>query len=142
MTTPPTGTSLEVRISRRLTADGSVIIPPRIARWLEHNAGMTADRRIRLRDNDPEAYVALTALHLSALSSESGTKDALPQRHRKESVQWLSTSQAADTLHVTDRCIRKWCTTGRLHAQHIGGRWLIDPTSITHENTTRTKDIA
>jgi hypothetical protein len=132
MTTPPTtSASLEVRISRRLTADGSVIIPPRIARWLEHNAGMTADRRIRLRDNDPEAYVALAALHLSALSSESGTKDAEPQPNSAQLQEWISSRQAADTLHVTDRCIRKWCTTGRLHAQQIGSRWLIDPTSMT-----------
>lgn len=131
MTTPPTSASLEVRISRRLTSDGSVIIPPRIARWLELNAGMTADRRIRLRDNDPEAYVVLAALHLSALSSEFGTEDAAQQPNQPQLVQWVSSRQAADTLNVTDRCIRKWCNTGRLHAQQIGSRWLIDPTSMT-----------
>ena len=64
--TAPHGPSLEVRIAQHITADGSAIIPPRIARWLEQNSGITADRRIRLRDNDPDAYVALAALHLSA----------------------------------------------------------------------------
>lgn len=138
--TQPDAPSLEVRISQRLTAEGSVIIPPRIARWLEHNAGMTAERRFRLRANDPEAYVALAALHLSALVSESGTKSAVPQPHQAQSVHWVSTRQAADTLHVTDRCIRNWCTTGRLHAQQIGSRWLIDPTSIALVHTTRPKE--
>jgi hypothetical protein len=142
MTTPPSDPSLEVRIAQRLTADGSVIIPPRIARWLEQNAGMTADRRIRLRDNDPEAYVVLAALHLSAIGSGNGTKDAEPQANSAQLQHWMSSQQAANALHVTDRCIRNWCTAGRLHAQWIGSRWLIDPTSIALERTTRSKEIA
>ena len=51
------------RIQRRITADGSVIVPPRIAAWLERHAGVTGDRRIRLRGNDPDAYEVLAALH-------------------------------------------------------------------------------
>ncbi|KZF00882.1 hypothetical protein A2J03_09865 [Rhodococcus sp. EPR-157] len=125
---------MEVRISQHLTADGSVVIPPRIARWLEKNAGVTADRRVRLRDNDPDAYIALAALHLSALCSDNGTEGAAPQPNQTESVQWISTRHAADTLNVTDRCVRKWCSTGRLHAQRIGGRWLIDPISVNPRN--------
>ncbi|OZE81929.1 hypothetical protein CH304_12825 [Rhodococcus sp. 15-649-1-2] len=135
--TTPGGPTLEARIAQHLTDDKSAVIPPRIARWLEHHAGITADRRIRLRDNDPDAYIAFAALHLSALCSESGTKDAAPQPHQTGLVHWVSTRQAAEQLKVTDRCVRKWCTTGRLHARHIGGRWIVDPTSIT-----RTKDNA
>lgn len=124
------GSSLETRIVEHITGDGSVIIPPRIARWLEQNSGMTADRRIKLRDTDPDAYVALAALHLSALSSDSGTKDAAPQSVSANLNMWMSTKQAANALGVTDRCIRKWCTTGRLHAELVGARWLVDPNSI------------
>ena len=55
-------------------------------------------------------------------------------------MQWVSTQQAADTLQVTDRCIRKWCSTGRLHAEFVGSRWLVDLTSITYEQTTQSKE--
>lgn len=129
------GSPLETRIAQHITGDGSVIIPPRIARWLEQNSGMTADRRIRLRDTDPEAYVALAALHLSALGSDSGTKDAAPQSVSASLNMWMSTKQAAKALGVTDRCIRKWCTTGRLHAELVGAHWLVNPNSIGLQHT-------
>ncbi|WP_163720920.1 helix-turn-helix domain-containing protein [Mycolicibacterium psychrotolerans] len=97
---------------------------------------MTADRRIRLRDNDPEAYVVLTALHLAALRSDCGTKDEVSQGLRADSQVWLSTGEAAEALGVTDRCVRKRCETGRLNAVRLGGRWLVD------RNTLALKDIA
>jgi excisionase family DNA binding protein len=128
--------SLEVRIAERLTPDGSVIIPPRIARWLEQQADMTADRRIRLRDTDPDAYVVFAALHLAALSSDSGTNDKAAQGISAELDMWMSTSEAAKALNVTDRCVRKWCQTGQLRAVLSGSRWLIN------RNTLNLRDIA
>ncbi|OBK70277.1 helix-turn-helix domain-containing protein [Mycobacterium sp. 1274761.0] len=122
--------SLEVRIAQRITGDGSAIVPPRIARWLEKQTGMTADRRIRLRDSDPEAYIALTALHVAALRSDTGTNDAAPQRVHADLNMWMSTSEAAKALGVTDRCIRKWCRTGRLRAVLAGSRWMVDRTTV------------
>lgn len=121
--------SLEVRIaeaSQRITN----FIPPRVARWLEQASGMTADRRARLYFTDPEAYVALAALHLAATRSDRGTEQVGGQRNTAPSEVWISTKEAAKALNVTDRCVRKWCTTGRLHAHLIGGRWLINPRSI------------
>ncbi|MCV7287274.1 helix-turn-helix domain-containing protein [Mycolicibacterium wolinskyi] len=122
--------SLEVRIAQRITSDGSAIIPPRIARWLNEQAGMTADRRIKLRDTDPDAYVAFAALHLSALRSDCGTNTTARQQNTTHSDMWMSTKEAAQALNVTDRCVRKWCTTGRLHAEFVGARWLVNPNSI------------
>ncbi|MDQ1201086.1 helix-turn-helix domain-containing protein [Rhodococcus sp. SORGH_AS_0303] len=122
--------SMEVRIAQCLTSDGSVIVPPRIARWLDGQSGMTADRRIRLRTTDREAYVVLTALYLAAIGSANGTKDDASQRYRQDYNQWVSTKEAAAMLDVTDRCIRKWCATGRIHAEQVGARWLVDPNSI------------
>jgi excisionase family DNA binding protein len=118
--------SLEARITARITSDGSAIISPRMARWLEQQADMTADRRIRLRDNDPDAYVVLAALHLAALRSDCGTNHAEAQSISAELNTWMSTSEAAEALGVTDRCVRKWCRTGRLHAVLSGSRWLIN----------------
>jgi hypothetical protein len=56
------------RIGRHVTAEGSVIVPTRIAHWLEQKAGVTGDKRISLRDTDPLAYEVLAALHIAALS--------------------------------------------------------------------------
>lgn len=131
----PPAPSLEVRIAQRIASDGSAIIPPRIARWLEDNCKLTADRRIRLRDTDPDAYIALAALHLAALRSDNGTNHVGAQPVKQELNTWMSTREAAKALNVTDRCIRKWCTTGRLHAQLVGARWLINPNSITLAKT-------
>lgn len=123
--------SLESRIGQRITSDGSVIIPPRIAHWLEEKSGMTADRRIRLRDTDPDAYVALAALHISAAHrSDTGTNAAAAQPVTADLSMWMTTSEAAKTLGVTDRCIRKWCKTGRIQAVMSGSRWLIDRNSL------------
>lgn len=122
--------SLAERIDQHTTSSGAAIMPPRIARWLEHTCKLTDDRRIRLRDTDPEAYVALTALHLAALRSETGTNAAAPQVINAQSTVWMSTSEAAKAIGVTDRCIRKWCANGRLHATLAGGRWLINRNSI------------
>ena len=133
-TNPPP--SLEDRIAERITGDGSAIIPPRIARWLERKSGMTDDRRRGLRTTDPEAYVALTALHSAALHSDSGTENTAAQSNTTQSEMWITTTAAAQALNVTDRCVRKWCAAGRLHARRVGGRWLIHPKATPTEKDT------
>jgi excisionase family DNA binding protein len=124
--------SWEERIARRLTGGGSVIVPPRLAAWLEDKAGLTAERRIMLRDTDPAAYEVLAALRLAALAHRSGngTKVAAPQPDRPPLDLWLTTDQAAQQAGVTDRCIRKWIAQHRLPATRHGGRWLINPTHL------------
>jgi excisionase family DNA binding protein len=116
------------RIHRRITEGGAVIVPPRIASWLERHSGVTADLRVRVRGVDPEAYEVLAALHLAALhdsSSDCGTKVGTAQPHTTESETWLTTGEAAKHADVTDRCVRKWIADGRLPATRHGGRWLI-----------------
>ena len=122
--------SLEVRIAQRITSDGSVIISPRMAKWLDKQSGMTADRRSLLRGTDEEAYEVLYALHLSAIRADCGTNTAAAQRTPAESQVWFSTSEAAKTLGVTPRCVRNWCHTGQLHASLSGSRWLIHRASL------------
>ncbi|WP_082614332.1 helix-turn-helix domain-containing protein [Mycobacterium sp. Root265] len=132
MTTRRTTTSsLEERIAQHITRDGSVVVPQRVARWLDKQSGMNADRRIALRGTDPEFYVVLAALHLVALGADCGTNSTAGQQNTAGSEMWLSTKQAAKALNVTDRCVRKWIATGRLHAEMVGARWLINPHNIT-----------
>jgi excisionase family DNA binding protein len=121
------------RIQLRITEDGSVIVPPRIAAWLEQHAGVTGDLRVRLRGMDPEAYEVLAALHLAALhhsSSAAGTKVDRSQRFTTRSRVLLTTSEAAQQANVTDRCIRKWIAEGRLLGTKHGGRWLIERNAL------------
>ncbi|WP_368834360.1 helix-turn-helix domain-containing protein [Mycobacterium intracellulare] len=121
--------SLEARIAQRITADGSVIVSPRIARWLEQKSGMTADRRMRLYFSDPEAYEVLSALH-AVSRSDCGTEQVAGQRDTEHSTVWMSTGEVAKALDVSDRCIRKWCRSGRLRAVQVGSRWLIEPNAL------------
>lgn len=121
------------RIARHVRPDGSVAVPPRIAAWLESKAGMTADRRIALRTTDGEAYEVLAALRLAALQhrSGSGTKTVDGQTDPQESETWITSTQAAERLGVTDRCVRKQCAAGRILATRHGGRWLIRADHLT-----------
>jgi len=120
------------RIGRHITAEGCVVVPPRIAAWLEQKAGVTGDKRISLRDTDPLAYEVLAALHIAALShgSENGTKGVAGQPKQQESDQWLTTSEAATELGITDRAIRKQIATGRLPARRRGWQWQINRTDL------------
>ena len=87
------------RISRHLTADGSVVVPARIAAWLEQRAGLTGDRRIACVIPIPRLR-GPQALHAAALNHRSGTgtKPTVAQAGRQESETWLTTTEAASYL--------------------------------------------
>jgi excisionase family DNA binding protein len=120
---------LAEQIASHLHPDGSVTVPPRIARWLERKAGVTADQRLRLRDTDPDAYTVLAALHLAAmggdLRSVNGTNDAGRQGDTEDS-EWLTAAEAAEVASVTTRAITGWCRSGRLPADRHGRSWRIN----------------
>jgi excisionase family DNA binding protein len=120
------------RIGRHINAEGSVIVPPRIADWIEEQIGLVSERRIALADTDPLAYAVLSALRMIALSHRSGngTKLAEAQPSSEDSNVWLTTSDAAAELGVTDRAIRKWIAQNQLPAHRYGGRWLINRTDL------------
>ena len=120
------------RISRHVTATGAVIVPPRIAHWMEAKAKITADWRNSLYDTDREAYDILLALHMAAMRHISGigSKPVAGHGGREQSDVWLSTKQAGDVMGVTDRCVRQRINAGRLPATLFGSRWLINRNDI------------
>jgi excisionase family DNA binding protein len=131
----PDGTpvsSWEARIARHLTPAGSVVVPARVAKWLETKAGITPEWRAGLRDTDPGAYEVLMALHCAATQELSvcGTNLVVASHDHPPLDAWLTPAEAAEELHVTDRCIRNWCSTGRLPATMSGNRWLIRRTDL------------
>lgn len=113
--------------STHVTENGSVIVPPRIAHWLETKAGVTRAWRLSLQGTDPEAYEVLLQLHMAGLRHRSGigTNSGAGQDKQRPS-KLLSTTEAAREKNVTDRCIRKWITAGRLPATMSGCRWLVN----------------
>ncbi len=122
----------DVRIGRHLTPDGSVVVPPRIAAWLEDKAGVLSDRRILLRGTDPEAYSVLAAVHVAALRHRSGfgTESAMWPTSSRDLETWVTTAEAARQLSVTDRAVRKRIAAGHLPATKHGGRWLLHSNDI------------
>jgi excisionase family DNA binding protein len=119
--------------SRYITPDGWAIVPPQIAHWLEKRAEVNAGTRARLRETNWDAYLVLTSLHAVALQyrrSDPGTNTAVGDHERSDSEVWMSTSEAAAELGVTDRCIRKWIHNKRLQAIKPGCRWLINRNDV------------
>ena len=110
--------SWDVRIGRHLTLHGEALVSPRIAAWLEDKAGLTSDRRILLRGTDPEAYAELAALHVAALyyRSDLGTESPVHLRSSSDLETWMTTTDLAKLLGVTDRAIRKWIASARIPA--------------------------
>lgn len=119
--------SLEALIASRITIDGRAALSPRVAKWLEKRANITEDQRSRLFDTDVDAWADLMGLHLAGQQrSPSGTKTVDTEDYQTESEAWmLNTTQVARELHVTVRCVRSWCSTGKLPATKVGRDWQI-----------------
>ncbi|WP_368665896.1 helix-turn-helix domain-containing protein [Cryobacterium sp. Y62] len=65
-----------------------------------------------------------------------GTRPAAlpdPEPH----CEWLTTTQAANRLGMTDRGIRKAIATGRLQAESVDGHWRISREQLQHFRATR-----
>lgn len=110
------------------------MVPARVAAWLERHAGLDEYRRAN-RGTDPDVDDVLNALHQVALAwrgSATGTRDAQPPEPAAHSPQWLTSTQAAEILNITDRGVRKAIRTGHLKAENLGGRWRISLEDTHH----------
>jgi excisionase family DNA binding protein len=115
-----------------------VIVPVRIAHMLA-NRGNLEDLRIFARGVDPELYNVLAALHRGALqwrTSATGSDDAVKPEVDRD-LKWLSTTEAAELLNMTDRGIRDAITKGRLKATTVAGRHRISRTDFEHYRAAR-----
>jgi excisionase family DNA binding protein len=125
-------------IARYRRPDGSVIVPPRVAKSLDDRAGMAYEARIRLRASDPEGYAVFAALRLAALDWDGGVPARTPpvsdNGHRiafacngvEHSETWTTTAEVARHVGVTERTVRRWAEKKWLPADRPGGRqWLI-----------------
>jgi excisionase family DNA binding protein len=115
-----------------------VILPARVAAWLERHAGLN-DLRVRARGNDPEVDSVLQALHRASLhwrTTATGTSQA-PAPEEPAQSRYYSTTEAAERLGITDRGVRLAIAEHRLPAISLNGRWRITPEDIAHFNAAK-----
>lgn len=111
-----------------------VVVPGRVCAWLERHARLN-EVRIENRGVDAEVDAVLVALRLAALSwrtSATGTPVAAKPEATADLNQWLSTTQAADILYITDRAVRLAISEKRLPATQVNGRYRIAREDIKH----------
>ena len=111
----------------------AVIIPGRIAAWLDRRLGL-ATLRAEMRGRDAELDSVLVAVSVAAAAwraSATGSGRAAMPAPTADSG-WLTTGQAARRAERTDRAIRAAIATKRLPAERIGGRWFVRTEDIEH----------
>lgn len=119
--------------------DGAVVVvPARIAARLDALLNL---RRLRIdvRGRDAELDAVLIALGVAAAAwrTTATGSDQAPQPEADPHSEWLSTSEAADLLGVTDRRVRQEITGGRLVARRVAGRWRISREDVEQYRATR-----
>lgn len=120
-----------------------VIVPARIANWLATRTNLS-EVRINSRGTDPEVYAVLAALHRAGLAwRTSATGSSAPAEPEAATPsKWMSTTQAALQLGVTDRAIRLAIGQHRLPAENLDGRWRITREDLEHYRAARTTRTA
>lgn len=120
-----------------------VIVTGRVAAWLLTNTSLP-QLRAQVRGADPEIDAGLIALtnaglhwRTSAATSDSGSA-LVDEAEVAPALDSMSTGQAAEALGIGDRAVRLAIAKGRLKAQQIGGRWLVDREDIEQYRAGRT----
>ncbi|WP_373461515.1 helix-turn-helix domain-containing protein [Pseudarthrobacter sp. W1I19] len=111
-----------------------VVVPARVCAWLERHARLN-QVRIENRGADAEVDAVLVALRLAALtwrSTATGSPVAVKPEATADLNQWLSTTQAADILYITDRAVRLAISENRLPATQVNGRYRIRREDVQH----------
>lgn len=120
-----------------LTGPG-VFLPARICAALERVADLPRVR-VQHRGLDAELDTVLGDIRTAAArwrATATGSPQAPPPEVGALSG-WLSTTQAADLLGITDRAVRLAITEHRLNAEQVDGRWRITRENVEHFRAAR-----
>jgi excisionase family DNA binding protein len=106
----------------------AVAVPAPVAAEL---VAFVRNRHRRLRGLDPRRDAVYQALIEAAEHWRTvvGT-NATPRPEPMPRSPWMTASQAAAVLGITDRAVRKACAAGRLDAELVDGRWRITRASV------------
>ncbi|MDP9466822.1 MAG: helix-turn-helix domain-containing protein [Actinomycetota bacterium] len=116
-----------------------VVVTARVAAWLDAR-GLSA-LRVNARGVDAEVDAVLAALHYAALSWRTSLTSAQPEVEPEVAgpdvgdapgLAWVSSTQAADLLGITDRAVRLAMESGRLPAEKVDGRWRVAREDLEH----------
>lgn len=117
----------------RLLADGSVIVPARLASTVFAATTLYLSDRTRVSGGalTPEARELLRALHAGAqgLAHIAGSTDGTPDPNSCNVVT-VTARQAAQQLACSPGFVRRLARSGRLHGHKAGPVWLIDRASL------------
>lgn len=119
----------------RVLADGSVVIPARLASTVFAATTLYLSARTRTAGGalTPEARELLRALHVAAqeLSSASATPpaDSRTVDHERHG-HVLGVAEAAGVLGCHPSYVRRLCHTGVLPAQRLSGGWVVDANAL------------
>lgn len=112
-----------------------VIVPARVAAVLAGSGGLV-DYYRRFRGADPEVDAVISALIAEGLRWQRAARTrhgfAPDAPNVASSGSGLSTSETARRAGCSLRTVQREIAVGRLHAELIGGRFVITPDAIEH----------
>lgn len=127
-------------LSGLLRPDGSVVVPPSIAREVLRAIVRDTTQRVRAHGGEipPATRRLLFALHESAqrddteaLAAQQGSASGTPPE-RSATVDLLTVAEAAERLECSPRYVRRLARSERITARRTAAGWLIDPVSLDH----------
>lgn len=118
--------------------NGCVIVPLRVAAWLNTRAGLT-ELRAANRGVDAEVDNVLVAIATAAAIWADAVAGTTPGKREEPAPpsQWMTTGDVADRLNMTVRGVRVAIETGRLQAERQHGRWFVTREEFEHFRTVR-----
>jgi excisionase family DNA binding protein len=115
-----------------------VEVPGRVAAWLESRLDL---RRVRTdaRGVDPEVDAVLADLHRVALLWRSCVDGSDPRKPAQAQplLPWLTVSEVANQLGVTESRVRQLVQAKALPAEQIDRRWRISRIDFEHYKAAR-----
>lgn len=120
-------------------SEPSVVVPARVAAFLEQRAHLSA-LRVSVRGIDPEVSEVLESLRYVAMAwrgSAAGTEVEAGPEPATDSKQWMTTGGAAGVLGITSRAVRKAIARGAIPAEEVDGRYRVNREDIEHYRAAR-----
>ena len=115
-----------------------VEVPGRVAAWLEARTDL---RRIRTdaRGADPEVDAVLSDLHRVALIWRASVDGSDPRKPAQAQplLPWLTVSEVANQLGVTESRVRQLVQAEALSAEQVDRRWRISRIDFEHYKAAR-----
>ncbi len=118
-------------VSAFVTAEGEVVVPPRVAAKMLRlvTLGVMDARRLRHIPIDLDMLVVLDAMNVATLAAErtgSAVGTGVGEGRRVDDAATLRpVSEVADAMGCSTRWVRKEIASGHLPARRVGSRWLI-----------------